>query len=467
MSSKDKEAAPADGEIGDPDSPKRPARTIDLEAEEVKVVDEASGKETSDEDADTTGEDVSSDKEDAPSDLDAAKGKPSPPPQRTRPSDLKSFVTHLAAGLVGGLIGVVGAGIGLDKLQLAGLTGGGSPVSTTVQIEERLDEIATMVSEQGRKIAALPGEAPIEDVKQRLAAIEAGPAPAPGVPPEMAERLAKLEQTLKTLEQAGGGDGASNVEQAAALVARVDGVETALEKRYAVLEDQIAETKSAISQAPASGADSQAAKAAVEAVNERIEALEKKLDTIASRPVAAPVAPDGKAAGVAIAFQALQRAAERGEPFKPQLDSLISLAGDTVDLEALSAMAGKGVPTQNTLLNALPGVLKAARLANARSGDDTFLERLASNAQSVVRVRRIGPVAGSDANAILSRMEANASKGDLKAVIQEAGQLEGAAAENVAPWLEQAKSRAALDAALAKLETRLLANLGARRADKE
>ena len=37
----------------------------------------------------------------------AATSPPSPPPPRRRLAQLKSFLTHLAAGLVGGLIGVI------------------------------------------------------------------------------------------------------------------------------------------------------------------------------------------------------------------------------------------------------------------------------------------------------------------------------------------------------------------------
>jgi len=462
MSSKDKAVPPADDETGKSDLPKKPARTIELEAEEVAVDEETLSAESAESD-DDPGEETA---DDAESPLDGD-GKPPPPPQRTKPTDVRSFVTHLAAGLVGGLAGVVGAGIGLGTLPLSGITSGGAPVATTVQIEERLDEITTAVSEQGKKISTLPGSAPLEEVKARLAAIEAKPATQTGVPPEIGERLAKLEKTLKTLEQAGGTSGASEAEQAAALVARVDGVETALEKRYAALEDQIARTKSEISEAAPDSADIVAGKAEIAVISERIKDLEQKVTAIANRPAAAPVTTGGKAAGLALAFQALRRAADNGTAFKPQLDSLKSLAGDGVDLAALTSVASKGVATQTSLLSDLPGALKSARSAASRSKDSTLLERLASNAQSVVRVRKIGPIDGNGTGAVLSRMEDAARNGNLKMAVDEAGQLDGAAAESVKSWLEQARARIALDIALLKLETGLLANLGAPRAEKE
>ena len=473
MSSKDNETPPADKETGASDSPKKPARTIELEAEEVKPEEAVSEEEPANGDADSSeasGEagDVSEGQGDKAGPWAGKSAKTPLPPQRTRPSDLRSFVTHLAAGLVGGLIGVVGAGIGLDKLPLAGITGNVSGADKMAQVEERLDEIATSVDEQRKKFSALPGAAPIEDLKTRLAAIEQKPASEAGVPPEIIDRLATLEKTLTTLEQAGGATDANGIEQAAALVARVDGMETALEKRYAALEDQIADSKSEISKAAsASSDDGGPGTAALEAVARRLDSLEQQVTKIAARPAPVPAVSDGRAAGLALAFQALRRSAESGGPFAEQLNSVKVLAGDSVDLDGLLAMAGRGAATQATLLSDLPNILKSARLAASRSGDATLLERLASNAQAVVRVRKIGPLGGNDTAAILSRMEGNAGKGDIKGVVSEAGQLEGDAATSVAPWLERAKARLALDVALTRLETGLLANLGAARTDKE
>ena len=79
-------------------SGKRPAPTIEGTATEV-TVDPAPDETASPDPA----------VEAAAPDAEASKPKrPKGPPPRTSPTELKSFVTHLAAGLLGGLIGVVG-----------------------------------------------------------------------------------------------------------------------------------------------------------------------------------------------------------------------------------------------------------------------------------------------------------------------------------------------------------------------
>ena len=127
------------------------------------------------------------------------------------------------------------------------------------------------------------------------------------------------------------------------------------------------------------------------------------------------------------------------------------------EAEALSASASRGVPASRALLEALPERVAQARSALDHAGDETFLDRLAANARSVVRIRRIGPAEGDSPQAVLSRVEASAAKGNLEAAAGEAGKLSGAAAAAMAPWLEQARARLALDAALDALEKRLLA----------
>lgn len=171
------------------------------------------------------------------------------------------------------------------------------------------------------------------------------------------------------------------------------------------------------------------------------------------------MASNGAAAGLVLSFQALRRAADSGKPFQPELDALGKFAGGGVDLKALSGAAGSGAPTQAALLSQLPDVLRQARAAVERSNDETFIDRLASNAKSVVRVRRIGPVDGADDAAVLSRMEAHAGAGDMNAVVSEANKLDTAAAEAVRPWLAKARARHALDTALAALEVRIMASL--------
>ena len=62
--------------------------------------------------------------------------RPKGPPPRTSPTELKSFVTHLAAGLLGGLIGVVGLALAWNMIPL-----GATNAPTSTPLESRLAKL--------------------------------------------------------------------------------------------------------------------------------------------------------------------------------------------------------------------------------------------------------------------------------------------------------------------------------------
>lgn len=473
MSSKDNETSRGESGSGTPNIPKRPARTIDLEAEEVEVDKQAAAPDA-ESDAETTAsnDDASGSEPDAGANTESdgveagglsGNGK-APPPPRTPPSELKRFVTHLAAGLVGGLVGVVAAGVGLDRLPLSGLMGNSGAPDKAAQVEQRLDELASALQEQQKTITSLPAGTVIKTLEERLNAIETKPAPEPALPEGIDQRLARLEETLKTLESAGAGPDATGIEQAAALTARLDAIEQALESKAKALGDEIADAKAAAAAAATAAAKSAGSEiiddAALGKLDARLTALEQKLANLAARPETAVSTTGGTEAAIVLAFESLRRAANHGDPFQTQLEVLDRLAGTNVDLKALSASAKNGVPTPTVLLRELPSRLADARNALSRPDNETFLDRLASNASSIIRVRKVGPVDGSDASAVLSRLEAAAKAADLNAAITQARQLEGPPAEAIRPWLEKAEARRTLDAALKAIEAGVLARVG-------
>ncbi len=453
----------ASGGDGASGSSKRPSRTIELEAEEVEIEvkqgeDEPAGDEGPDEAAGSLEPPEETGDENPPS-------PPAPPPQRTSPFEIKGFVTHLAAGLVGGLVGVIGAGIALDKLPLAGLmdtSDAPGQVKQIAQIEQRLTALDGKLSGQSKSLEGVVRSEKIDTLEARLAAVENKPVAAPGVPQGVSDRLGKLENTLKTLISAAGEEGASGLEQSAALTARIDAVSSDLEKRSTALRDEIAELNKALearaaSQSENSGPD-------VNALEARLGSLEEKISALAARPAPVgqgPVAPgkNSRGASLALAFESLRRAVESGDAFSAQLEALAKLAPAGLDLTGLANHATTGAETKQALLSTLPGVLREALAAAAKSDDDTFLDRLVSNARTVVRVRRIGPAEGDSAGAGLARMEARMKDADLDAVLREAKSLSGPALESVQPWLDRAGAHQASRAGLDALEKSLLASL--------
>ncbi|GBE44468.1 MAG TPA: hypothetical protein ENH05_04485 [Rhizobiales bacterium] len=478
MKGDDKDPPGADSKKdGAPGKPKRPSRVIDLEAAEVEVEDQPDGApgQGGDDGTGTPERGAEAGATSVPrvggSSAGASSGAPR---QRTKPSDIKGFVTHLAAGLAGGLIGVIGAGVALDRLPLDAARGAPPDTAPAIEkFEQRLNALDARLAEQAKSIlAARQGEASangeaLKTLQQRLAALESRPeAPPPDLQP-LTDRLEKLEGTLKTLQASGGEDGASGLAQSAALTGKIAEVSQQLERRAAALGQEIAGLKSALeARVPRQGEGSESLALLVET---RLEALENSIAKLASRPPPPPAQTSSRSDGaaLALAFEILRRTIDRGEPFGAQLKALEEAAPAGLDLSALAAHASAGIPTDGALLAALALALRAARQAAAGPEGDTFLDRLVSNARSVVRVRRLGPAEGTSAAAVLSRMEAHMEAADLAGVLRQGEALSGAALKSLQPWLEKARAQRMARAKLAEIERGLLAGLQSRRgADK-
>ena len=418
--------------------PKRPSRVIDLEAAEVDVGSEE---------------------------------KPSagpPPPRRNKLSDIKNFATHLAAGLAGGLIGAIGVGLALDSLAV-------DPPDNSqanAQFEQRLDALDARLAKQAKSIAAASernatrSEEALKTLAGRIAALERKPAAVAVDLQPLRERLASLEDTLKTL-QASGNDAR---ESASGAVRALAGRIAALERKPSAaavdlqpLRERLASLENTLKTLQASGNDAgERASGAVRALEAHLAALENKIDKLASRPPApSPKTSSGSGSvALALTFASLRRAIDRGEPFSGALKKLQEIAPAGLEFSSLAKHAGAGIGTDIALLIKLAPALKAARAAAAaRSDDDTLLGRLAANARSIVQVRRIGPAAGDSADAVLSRMEAHMKGADLTGVRKQAQSLSGPALESLQPWLTRAKARRAVQVELEQLERSLLAGL--------
>jgi hypothetical protein len=443
-----------------PGSSKRPSRVIELEAEEVEI-EVKSGEDESTGDGDAQDGD-----EDAGGTIASEKpgDRPKPPPQRTKPSDVKGFVTHLAAGLIGGLVGVVGAGFGLEKLPLAGLLGNSETPQQITGIEQRLDALDGKLAGHSKTLEGVASSQKLGALETRLAAVEKKPSAVPAVPQEITDRLGKLEDTLKTLGSAAGEEGASSLEVSAALTAKIDGVSSDLEKRTSLINEEFAGLKKSLEELATKKPSSNGQ---VESkFGERLDALERQISTLAARPAM----PSGQmsissgtgsaGAALALAFESLRRAVESGEAYTSQLEQLAKLAPKGIDLTKLKKTAS-GVDTERVLLRALSPLLHDARLVAAKPDDNNFLDRLVSNAQSVVRVRRIGPAQGDSDGAVLARMEAHMKSSGLADILREANGLSDPVRKTLQTWLDRAEALQTSQAALTALEESLLVSLKA------
>jgi hypothetical protein len=157
----------------------------------------------------------------------------------------------------------------------------------------------------------------------------------------------------------------------------------------------------------------------------------------------------------------LRRAIERGGSFAKELAAVTAIAPKELDLTVLAAHAEKGLPSIASLEAAFGATANAALDAErAGDADASVLDQLWNGAQSVVRIRRTGEVAGDTTEAIVARMEQRLAASDLEGVAKESAALGEAPKAVVAPWLNELEARMAVYRALTRIEDDLKRLIG-------
>jgi hypothetical protein len=436
---------------------KRPAQTIEGTATEVKV-EPAPGA-----DARAEAEPEVNASEERANRGDDSEEASSPPPRTSLP-EFRSFMTHLAAGLLGGLIGVVALAFAWGGL------GGGKEMAASPEIaklEERLAKLEAAPPPSGGNAEAL------SQLESRIAALEAG---AKETPPELADlsnRVAQLETSLKSMAEAAQ-DGGS-VASAAAISQQIAEAEQRLDAKIAdalakgeatnasaiaQLQSEISELKAKIGalaelgtgEAPDLGPE-------LAALSERIAKLETSLPELAGA-IGKEMA-GAKSAAIAIAFANLRAAVSDGRPYAAELDTISTLAPKGTDLGVLPAYAEKGIPTLPELTRSFAATRESLVAAAAPAPSGSLVDNLMASAQSLVKIKRIDePVTGEGSDAALARAKAALDKGDLAAAVKDVETLDGAPREAFSVWLGEAHARASADDTLTRLEGTLLVSIG-------
>ncbi|CAN7330505.1 hypothetical protein LJR255_001800 [Pararhizobium sp. LjRoot255] len=262
----------------------------------------------------------------------------------------------LAAGILGGLITLLGAG----GLQYAGFLPALGPGGGETAVEQSLASDVEAIKAQ---LAAAPSVSTTVDL---------GPLEA---------RIAELEK--KTVET---GNGATT---------DLSGLDAQLTN----LTGEIATLKSALADAR------QSTEAAKSELSTRIEAAEKKIDEPASDVQLAR----------AVAVTALKTAIDRGGPFLAELDALKSIATTDPAVAGLAGDAALGVSPRADLVRDFPATADAMLEATQHSDPNQgIFSRLMDSASSAIRIRPVGNVEGDGPEAVIARIEDKLTNGDLK-----------------------------------------------------
>jgi hypothetical protein len=433
---------------------KRPAPTIEGTATEVSV-EPAPGDAAAPESA-----------PDEPPHRVAGESKPgdaeSAPTTRPRFAAFKSFMTHLAAGLVGGIIGVGALALAWSNLDFGS---GAAPSPEIANLEQRIPklEAAPPPSVDGNAVAQL---------ESRIAALEVNTKEMPAEIVDLHNRVVQLESTLKAMAETaseGGSIGsASAISQQIAeaeqrlnekiAAARAEGEQ--LSSTVAGLQSEIAALGSKLSALAEAELGGGAADAGPElnALSERIAKIESVLPELIG--AIGKETADAKSAAAAIAFANLRAAVSEGRPYAAELDTLGALAPGIGDLGVLPAYAEKGIPTVPELTRSFVAAREDALAAVTAPPSDSFFDNLLASAQSLVTIKRIDEEpAGEGPSAALAKAKAALDKGDLAGAIEQVETLEDAPRQALSAWLGAAHARLGADAIMARLEGLLLLSM--------
>jgi hypothetical protein len=342
-------------------------------------------------------------------------------------------------------------------------------------------------------------------------------------PTQLVERVSKLEDKLKALADAGINDpNPTRIEQLAGLTAKVTDLETTLSTQLAALrtnvtrdvdsrvqvataagetaqaatqrldkdvaslktdaarieanvdantnatarvaadlktaQDQTAEVAKALETLKANVAKPAEIAAAIAPVAERTAALEKSIEQVVQSEGARQKTAEQVV--LALQLQNLKRLIDGGQKYSAQLADIEKLAGGSQDLSALKDLQNSGAPTLADLKNEFRPAANAAMDSESGAQNMGVMDRLWSEAKSVVRVRRIDlKPDDKSTEAILGRMQVALNDGRLSDVLEMSKDLSPAAQDAARPFLDRLTARVAVDSTLTQLEAQLKSSI--------
>ena len=322
----------------------------------------------------------------------------------------RTGVNAIAAGVIGGVIALVGAGL-LQAVGVLGVPGGGSLDGVNSEIASLKSEV-TALKESGdtgasAKVDSLSST--LSQVKTDVAALKSstGQGGDSAALKALSDKVGQIETSVADLRKN-------------ANAAPVD---------LGPLNEKLAGLDALVK---SSGDAAKAEDGRVAALEQSVSQLSGKVEAQASQPKIA----------LAIAASALKSALDRGAPFATELDTFAAIAPDAPQLAALRSYAEKGVPTRATIASeaeaAANAMVEAAKPVDQNAG---FFQSLVASAESLVKVRPVGAVEGKGAPETVARMEVAVNQGDYAKALGEYDTLPDAAKAAGADFAGKLKAR--------------------------
>lgn len=400
-----------------PDEVKRPAPTIEGKATEVSVEPQDNVASSADKPEEIEGEKSGND-------------FVQPPPKSSK---ARSLFSDLAAGFVGGLIGVAALALAWSGFDLTG----------DKAVDDRLAKLET--------------------------ATKTLEARAPETPPELSalqNRVDQAEATLKTMAETAK-DGSATPDVTAQIADTEQKLSAKFEAALAktddanastvqALQDQIADLRTRLGALAEAGlaVETEELQPEIDALDRRIDKLEAAIPGIAE--IVSKETEEAKAAALAIAFANLRAAISEGRPYAIEFETLDTLSPDA-DVATLAAHAKGGIPTMTALAQSFEAAKNAALTKEPAVSDGSLFGDLQARAQSLVTIRRLDDAAtGDEPAAVLARAKADLGHFKLADSVKQVETLDGAPRAAFVAWLDQANIRLDAEDELKRLESRLL-----------
>lgn len=283
---------------------------------------------------------------------ETAATKPSSTAEKSATQKRGGFFSHLAAGIVGGILALAAAQWALPqlgiKLQSSTLSDDTAAIGQRLQaLEKRPNAVADLearlasVEQSANRIPALL-ESQTRLVAETKAALAASAGDS-GVP-EMLTRLATVEERLKAIQNAGASDpNAGRIEQIAALTGMVSDLENNLTSQMTALRKGVAEDVDA--RLASVAASTEAAKSGTQRIDKDIAALRSESALLTERFAAQTKENDKLAASVKLAEEAASALKSEVRALKESVARPADVASAVKPLDervaALEASVGK------------------------------------------------------------------------------------------------------------------------------
>lgn len=325
----------------------------------------------------------------------------------------RAGIGALAAGVIGGVVALVGAGV----LQAAGLLGSSDPASNS-EIAALKSEVAALKANPGTDATAQLAAA-LDQVKADVAALKEAPSAAGDETQvkALSDKIAQLDTALATMRNESG-------------AAAVD--LGPLNSKVTTLETQM-----------------QSAEQAASALEGRLAAVEQQASQLSGKVEAQALQPK---IALAIAASALKAALDRGAPFVAELETFAAVRPDAPQIATLRAHAEKGIPTRVDITAGMADAANAmVSAATPVDPDQGIFQRLLTSAESLVKVRPIGAVEGKGVPETVARIEVAVNQGDYAKALSEYDTLPETAKAAGADFAGKLKARQDAEAAVNEL----------------